>query len=119
MFGEGEEYDKDKVTIIEIESGKRLHVFKQKKENPTFDSGGYFGNFGPLVVLSPDSSLLILGNNIWSLKTAKIVAKLSGHLSSVSSADFSRDGKLLATASADSTILVWDVAKRLKSFQKK
>jgi WD40 repeat protein len=45
------------------------------------------------------------------LATGKELRKLQGHQSRVSALVFTRDGKQLASGSADSTIVLWNVAE--------
>jgi hypothetical protein len=46
---------------------------------------------------------------LWELSTGKVRRRLEGHTAQASAGAFSPDGKLLATASADRTGLVWDI----------
>jgi RNA polymerase sigma factor (sigma-70 family) len=68
--------------------------------------------------LSPDGKSLIttIGDpdwseppRLWEVATGKLRARVGGHLGGVHAADFSPDGRLLATGSQDTTVLVWDV----------
>jgi len=45
---------------------------------------------------------------LWDMMTYKAVRYLKGHLHDVCGCDFSPDGALLATASYDTSVIVWD-----------
>ena len=69
--------------------------------------------------LSPDGFLLATatGNpesrgviQLWDLETGTPMTSLSGHNETVSALAFSPDGKILASGSRDTTILLWDLA---------
>jgi len=45
---------------------------------------------------------------LWDMKCYKAVRYLDGHLHDVCGCDFSPDGALLATASYDTSVIVWD-----------
>jgi WD40 repeat protein/DNA-binding SARP family transcriptional activator len=65
------------------------------------------------VAFSPDGSLLgtasVDTGQISDLRSGAAVATLKGHESNVHSIDFSPDGRLVVTGSADGTARVWDV----------
>jgi WD40 repeat protein len=76
---------------------------------------------GPFCALafSPDGRLLAAANwtpqglsviHVWDVATGKVVLRLDGHVGGVGQLAFSPNGKLLASASADRTVLVWDVS---------
>src|SRR5262249_49594924 len=68
------------------------------------------------VCFSPDGCLLASGDHktirVWDLATKKEIARFQGHRVPVECLMFSPHGKRLATGLADSTTLIWDVAKR-------
>jgi WD40 repeat protein len=65
------------------------------------------------VTFSPDGDTVasVGGVDVWVWKaaTGKLVRHLSGHKAAVQTAAYSPDGKLLATASLDNTVRVWDM----------
>ncbi|MBI3865843.1 MAG: PD40 domain-containing protein [Planctomycetia bacterium] len=74
-------------------------------------------NWAPLAV-SPDGKFVAgcLDREVialWDASTGKLVAQLAGHRGDISSLCFSPDGQSLVSASADTTILVWDWKKKL------
>jgi WD40 repeat protein len=96
----------DRIVILETTSGKILHQIDVEE--------GYDGYFESLS-FSPDGKLLAAGGRwtlrLWNVETGKNAGKFEGHRGNVQSLAFSPDGKRLASASEDSTVLVWGVAK--------
>lgn len=69
--------------------------------------------------ISPDGNTLASGTigttgdiALWSLKSFRVIATLSGHKYTVSEIAFSPDGQLLATASHDGSVGIWDLKTR-------
>ena len=67
------------------------------------------------VAFSSDGALLVAGSYrttaIWDTKTQEQIAVLQGHMGSVHSVGFLRDGATLATGSSDGTMLLWEISE--------
>ncbi|WP_146075258.1 trypsin-like peptidase domain-containing protein [Streptomyces sp. Ru71] len=72
----------------------------------------------PDAVYSPDGKVLAVGDDyggvrLYDARAQHLLGRLTGAGGSVSSVQFSPDGRLIATSSHDSpTVLLWDVASR-------
>ena len=67
-----------------------------------------------LLAISADGRVLAFGRGlevvVWEVGTGKELGRLKGHEGAVRAGVFATDSKSLTTASADTTVLVWDVA---------
>ena len=70
------------------------------------------------LAISPDGELLVqaAGHSarLWDLAAGKELTRLAGHEGDVTAVAFGPDGKTLATGSADTTVLIWNVPALLK-----
>ncbi len=98
----GAGYLTGRLMLLETATGRLLH--QVKREEDVFQT----------LAFSPDGKYLAAGGRwevrVWNVGTGKESAKFEGHRAGISSLAFSPDGKQLASASADSTVLIWDVS---------
>jgi WD40 repeat protein len=67
------------------------------------------------IAMAPDGNTLAMAEYgtgpsdivLWDLKASRVRSHLGGHLSGVSALEYSRDGRILASASLDRTIRIW------------
>jgi WD40 repeat protein len=78
------------------------------------------------LAFSPDGALLASGNGwfdlnvsdvryevkLWDVRTGKELHTFKDHTDAIMAAEFSKDGKLLASAAKDRTVRIWDVKSR-------
>ncbi|MGH7224735.1 MAG: WD40 repeat domain-containing protein, partial [Gemmataceae bacterium] len=66
------------------------------------------------LAFSADGQVLASSNgeivHLWEVATSKLIHTFKGHQGQINSLVFSRDGRRLASASSDSTVLIWAVA---------
>jgi RNA polymerase sigma factor (sigma-70 family) len=96
----------------------RVWEMASGRERPRLPVKAGFASFA---TFSPDSRWLATGGDpgptltLWDLTAGREALQLTGHEGGVRAAAFAPDGRRLATASYDTTVLVWDLAGRLKT----
>ena len=108
------------VALWELATGKRVRVFESGPLRiPATPPGGPPGRAVPLapvdpalLAFSPDGGVLVHSHErevaVWDVGSGKVLARLKGHGGAVLAGAFAPDGHTLATASADTTVLVWN-----------
>ena len=87
--------------LWDIESGQQLAVLSNRGIAPWS------------IAFSPDSTTIASGRRaiqVWDVDTGDPIATLTGHTESIGALSFSPDGKILASASWDMSIKLWDIA---------
>ena len=95
--------DDGAVSLYDIDSGKRLHLFKGHTAKVLGVNVSADGRWA--VTASWDRTV-----RLWNLQTGASGAILKGHKGPVNAAAFSKDGRQVYTASHDGTIGLWDAS---------
>jgi hypothetical protein len=107
--GYSQKPDPDRIVLCDGKTGRL-----RRRLN---DSGIPINGFEKLA-FSTDSRTLATTDgkvvHLWEVATGAKLRTLDGHRGEVRALAFSQDGRLLATASSDSTVLVWDLTGRLQ-----
>ena len=85
-----------------------------------FLNGRQSGAYG--LAFSPDGKILATGGgqldgntiHLWEVATGLEIRRFDGHQSDTLALAFAPDGRTLASGEADSTILLWDLTRRMK-----
>jgi WD40 repeat protein len=92
------------ITIWEVATGRAVATFKTDALRMALSPDG------KVMAVSGHGGPKLTAVTLLDATTGKDIAVLNGHTQHITAADFSPDGKKLATGSADNTIDVWDVA---------
>ena len=104
------------VRLWNAANGKQLAILHNKIVGESSDIALSTAAF------SPDGKKLVTSGpvaRLWDAETGEELATLSGHEALIWSAEFSRDGRRIVTASKDTTVRIWDAetAKELALFR--
>lgn len=105
--------NKEKIRLWNVATGEELRDLGNLKP-----SAGFVGVLS--FEFSPDSRLLALVGKeddieLWELLTGKLRRRFHGHQAGIVPLAFSPDGNSLLSGSNDTTVLIWDVARRLEA----
>ena len=107
------EQDHWRVTVWDLATGEEVFAFASSTGGGVLGAGVIWGGLS----FSPDGRLLAMSGSkdiqIWDLTKQQQILTLRGHTQTVLDLVFSSDGTRLVTASADTTIKVWDIATPL------
>lgn len=105
--------DGERIASIADDNSIKIWDATTGAELVSISTGEILPNQTRKISFSPDSKTVAAGDGalakIWNATTGKELQSFAGHTSEVVAARFSRDGKLLVTASQDQTARVWNV----------
>ena len=93
------------VRLWDTGTGKQKHVLTGRKDRFYFWSALIFTSDGTPIAIRSDSEKM----HLWDLINGQYMKSLIGHTSGIKNFPLSVDGRILATNSADGTVLVWDL----------
>ncbi len=110
----------DGEAIVAVGQDRTVRLFRTSdgREIRQFRAGVKTPNFFDAVALAPDGKTLAAGSGghvvLWDAETGQQLGLFQGHIkfNKINALAFAPDGKLLASASDDTTIGLWDVARR-------
>lgn len=101
-----------RAVIWNIDTGRQLEVLDGQAASAQADVLSALA--GRVAVFSPNGREVVTAAGddaiVWSVATGKELLVLRGHLATVTSAAFSRDGSKLVTGSVDGSGIVWDAS---------
>jgi len=96
------------IVVIDLQTGASREIVAASE-----------GNAVVALALSPDGQLLASGHErsdasigLWNVHTGELVGSLEGHRGAVLKLVFSKDGRVLYSASKDQSIRAWNVQRR-------